>query len=267
MHPWWSKSCRPGTKHLFRWPFLSSTHTVAQQWVENEKPQPLETFPIQKLTDDAWVWLRSDQQTEGRGQGKNTFFCPPGGLYASLVCLWPNLAFTPPLSLITGLAIAETISEHSQLKWVNDIFLDQKKLGGILINRYWSTPKNTSIISFGLNVNAPYTHTPENRPIAKWAEDGASLDLSDLFFRIETQLWKRYTAIIQNDGMLCPVTCQAINSRLREFGKSVVCTTPSGSVEGIFQGITPSGRLNIGCGNTSHEYDVLTLCISRQDRV
>ena len=259
--PWWSEPFGATTRHVFHASTLCSSHTLAQQWIEG-KTIPLIPFSVETLRPDTWVWLRANQQTEGRGQGKNTFFCPPGGLYASLICFWPNLPAVPPLALVTALAIAESVSEQCQLKWVNDIFLGENKLGGILIDRHWNTPLHTCIISFGLNINTSDTHTPQQRTISSWMNTtGSSLDLSALLFRIHDQLYKRYCTIIQNGGFLGSNLCNAINRRLRECGQEVLCTTASGSVQGLCQGISEAGRLIIGCENGSKEHDVLTLCI------
>ena len=264
--PWWKEEENLRNRHLFRWSNIPSTHSLAQQWLEGEKNHLLSHFPRHHLRSDTWIWVRSDTQTLGRGQGNHSFFSPPGGLYATLICLWPHLPTIPPLALITALSIAETLSDHCCLKWVNDIFLDQKKLGGILIDRHWSTPLMPCIISFGLNMNSQHTHTPEQRSITSWRRhSGSSWDLSDLFWRIEKQLQKRYTAIIQQEGKLCSATCDAINTRLPEFGRSVLCTTPSGRVTGICRGINSWGRLIIHSETTSRAHDVLTLCISNKN--
>ncbi len=262
--PWWSVPSGAITRHVFHASTLCSSHTLAQYWIEG-KTISLIPFSIEKLRPDTWIWLRANQQTEGRGQGENTFFCPPGGLYASLICFWPHLPIVPPLALVTALSIAESVSEQCQLKWVNDVFLAGNKLGGILIDRHWNIPLHLCIISFGLNINTGHTHTPQQRTISSWMNTtGFSLDLTDLLFRIQNQLQKRYGAIIQNGGWLDPNTCNAINRRLGEYGQEVLCTTASGSAQGICHGIAPSGRLMICSENEPEEHDVLTLCILKR---
>jgi BirA family biotin operon repressor/biotin-[acetyl-CoA-carboxylase] ligase len=262
--PWWLEPFGATTRHVFHASTLCSSHTLAQRWIEGQTV-PLIPFSVQKLRPDTWVWLRVNQQTEGRGQGEKPFFCPPGGLYASLICLWPHLPVVPLLALVTALAIAESVSEQCQLKWVNDIVLAENKLGGILIDRHWNTPLHTCIISFGLNINTTYTHTPQHRTISSWMNaTGSSLDLSALLWRIQDQLQKRYCAIIQNGGALGPNISTAINRRLREYGQDVLCTTASGSVQGLCHGISETGRLIIGCENGPKEYDGLTLCILKR---
>lgn len=262
--PWWSEPYGATTRHVIHAPTLCSSHTMAQHWIERGAEDWM-PFSVQKLRPDMWVWLRANQQTGGRGQESKGFFCPPGGLYASLICVWPPLPVLPPLALVTALAIAESVSERCQLKWVNDIFLDENKLGGILIDRHWSTPLHTCIISFGLNINTLHTHTPQHRPITSWVNTGhPSLDLSALLWRIQDQLQKRYCEVIANGGLLSPNLCHAINRRLRECGQEVLCTAASGSVQGICQGIAPSGRLVVHSEQACQEYDVLTLCILKR---
>lgn len=102
-------------------------------------------------SDEAGVWARAqggerapegavviaDAQTRGRGRLGRTWFSPPGeSLYLTLL-LRPTLAphRAPPLSLVAGVALAETIEAlglHPELKWPNDLLLDGRKVAGIL---------------------------------------------------------------------------------------------------------------------------------------
>ena len=93
-------------------------------------------------------------QTNGRGRGVNRWVCPAGeGLLFSLVVdpdVAPELWYR--MSLSVGMAVLETLGElgiEAQLKWPNDIYVNDKKLGGILIEKV----NNLLILGVGLNVN------------------------------------------------------------------------------------------------------------------
>jgi BirA family biotin operon repressor/biotin-[acetyl-CoA-carboxylase] ligase len=80
----------------------------------------------------------AEMQTHGRGRLGRSFFSPPGvSLYASIV-LRPPIppASAPQITLVAGLAVAETIEAHSGhrpgLKWPNDVWLGNLKVAGIL---------------------------------------------------------------------------------------------------------------------------------------
>ncbi len=100
----------------------------------------------------------SEMQTTGRGRRGNTWESPQGNIYFSLCwCFDETVEHQSLLGLVTGLAIAEALSdigltEHG-IKWPNDIFWQQKKLGGILLETVSQSGK--VIIGIGLNVCLP----------------------------------------------------------------------------------------------------------------
>jgi len=77
------------------------------------------------------------EQTAGRGTRGRTFSSPPGGLYLSLL-LRPQVELSQLFSLTGWVAVAvrDAIQQASgapvRIKWLNDIYLNQRKLCGIL---------------------------------------------------------------------------------------------------------------------------------------
>jgi len=96
----------------------------------------------------------ADQQTAGRGrQGKTWHSASTDNLYLSLKhCFAEPIAHLSLLSLAVGIALAEALAElglqHHQLKWPNDVYIQQKKLAGILLE---SNAAQTIVIGIGLN--------------------------------------------------------------------------------------------------------------------
>ena len=82
------------------------------------------------------VW--ATRQEQGRGRLGRTWLSPEGGLYISIL-LRPTRPPTelPQLSLVAGLAAAQAIQEHANLfpsiRWPNDLLINGKKVGGILV--------------------------------------------------------------------------------------------------------------------------------------
>jgi BirA family biotin operon repressor/biotin-[acetyl-CoA-carboxylase] ligase len=99
-------------------------------------------------------------QTAGRGRrGRQWISAPGDSLTFSL--LWRFAPGTVPtgLSLAVGLAVAQAIEHTSlrtpiRLKWPNDLLLDGKKLGGILIELLPGAP-HVAVIGIGLNLHLP----------------------------------------------------------------------------------------------------------------
>ena len=80
----------------------------------------------------------AESQTQGRGRMDRKFFSPANsGLYMSVI-LRPNLSPSDALQItaLSAVAVAETIEsftgEQAQIKWVNDVYYNNKKVCGIL---------------------------------------------------------------------------------------------------------------------------------------
>lgn len=114
--------------------------------------------------------ILSEEQTKGRGRLGRVFHSPSeSGLYMSLV-LKPVADLDNATLITTAAAVAvsqaiETLTgKEPQIKWVNDIFLDGRKVCGILtegIMDMESRTIGTIILGIGLNFRAPETDFPD----------------------------------------------------------------------------------------------------------
>ena len=118
------------------------------------------------------------KQTKGKGRTGNSFFSPGGGLYMSILLDSKiNTDFTTALS---GVAVCHAIKKNTEfspkIKWVNDIYIERKKICGILAEGTFSPGgklKNI-ILGIGLNILAPKDGFPEdikNKAGALFEED------------------------------------------------------------------------------------------------
>jgi birA, biotin-[acetyl-CoA-carboxylase] ligase region len=104
----------------------------------------------------------ADTQAAGRGQYGRFFDSPNGGLYFSLI-LEPDLPLDhlSLITLATGLACLRVLKSQFGLspliKWPNDIYLDGRKVAGILCENVIKPSSGgstaTVIIGVGMNVN------------------------------------------------------------------------------------------------------------------
>lgn len=105
--------------------------------------------------------LATYEQTEGRGQGDNIWFSEPYKNLTFSLLLYPNFIKAHEvfnLNIIVCLAITNFLINKCnlspQIKWPNDIFIGEKKLGGVLIeNSIRGDSIHGSVIGIGLNVN------------------------------------------------------------------------------------------------------------------
>lgn len=101
----------------------------------------------------------ADNQTSGRGRLGKSFFSPPGsGIYMSILFKADKLAL--PFSHITvaaGVAVCRVLgtvcNSSPSIKWVNDVFLNGKKVCGILAEGFVSPQDNAHYIIVGTGIN------------------------------------------------------------------------------------------------------------------
>ena len=102
----------------------------------------------------------AESQTKGRGRlGRNWFSPKYKGIYLSLI-LRPKIppSASPVLTLLSAVSICEAVKKvgglDAQIKWPNDIFINNKKIAGILTELNAEVDKvNFVVIGIGLNVN------------------------------------------------------------------------------------------------------------------
>jgi len=103
----------------------------------------------------------ANEQTAGRGRGGKSWQSTPGaGLWLTLIERPSDNSGLGVLSLRVGLGAAEALDrfapEPIRLKWPNDLYVDQAKLGGILVEARWREQAVEWVaIGLGVNVQAP----------------------------------------------------------------------------------------------------------------
>lgn len=103
------------------------------------------------------ILIAAEKQTDGRGRNGKTFFSPDTGLYLSLVT-HPKSDFFSLTTITCGTAVAvcraiEKLTElKPQIKWVNDIYIDNKKVSGILCHALGGNGKVEHLIT-GIGIN------------------------------------------------------------------------------------------------------------------
>lgn len=98
------------------------------------------------------------EQTGGKGTKGRSFSSPRGGVYLSLVRYYPCKAENSfSLMIASCMAVVKTLELYgvsADVKWPNDVFLNGKKICGILIkNSFEGENVKKSITGIGVNVN------------------------------------------------------------------------------------------------------------------
>ena len=99
--------------------------------------------------------VTADEQTKGRGRQGRTWVTPPGvAIAASLVLR----EFDDLLPLRAGLAVADVAGPDALVKWPNDVWLDGRKVAGILAE---SKTSKWAVLGIGVNVAVDVASLPE----------------------------------------------------------------------------------------------------------
>ena len=139
---------------------LESNHLVSKIEVY-DSVESTQTIAKQSLVDNQYTMLiLSDEQTKGRGRFNRNWSSSKGkGLWMSVV-LRPNVSFAmiPKFNLFIALGIRDAIQAFSkdkvEIKWPNDIYINDKKVCGFLTEMVANADAVEAIIcGIGINLN------------------------------------------------------------------------------------------------------------------
>jgi len=120
--------------------------------------------------DGDFVFL-AEKQTAGRGRRGRDFYSPDHGFYFSM-CVNAVTGKEILYTLVCAVAAAEALEgcgQHTEIKWVNDLYQNGKKASGILCEAIRS-PEDFSlkkvIIGIGINVSEdPFPEELQNKAV------------------------------------------------------------------------------------------------------
>lgn len=151
---------------------ITSTNTILKEFANQSEAE--------------WTILVAEEQSNGRGRMNRVFYSPSStGIYMS-VLLRPDFDAKESMFIttMTAVAVARAIDKicnvESSIKWVNDIYINNKKVCGILTEASMNVELNKldyAIVGIGINVTKPKENFPEElKDIA-----GAIFDDSNVF--------------------------------------------------------------------------------------
>lgn len=191
-------------------------------------------------------------QTDGRGQIGSKWLGEPGKNIALSVILYPFfLKAVQQFSLSQAIALAvrdwaqAILGKPVHLKWPNDLYIGDRKAGGILIqNSIMGTSLQSSVVGIGVNVNQEFfDDTLPNPTSLKIEADGHEFDLEMLKNLLFQHLEQRYLQL--KIGQL-DVLAAAYRECLYGLGVSKLFQLQDGATfRGVITGTTPAGLLCI----------------------
>lgn len=229
-----NQMANPGGWRLEVWDEITSTQDRAKELIANEPSDDL-------------VAVIANYQTAGHGRLGRTFYSPAQtGVYFSIVI--PNqpikqIAKAGLLTTSVAVVLAEELEKlipevKLQVKWVNDLYLNQRKVAGILTEAVLDidNPHRGSII-VGIGINLSTADFPDGIDDQVASLKAADFDrnrfLANFLSRFE-QLNATY-----GDGRYLP----AYRQRQLLLGRQVSLACGSEQVTGLVQGIDDQGAL------------------------
>jgi BirA family biotin operon repressor/biotin-[acetyl-CoA-carboxylase] ligase len=131
---------------IIRYEEIDSTNSEAWRLIDR----------LDRLEAQSSAVIVAKRQTKGRGQRGNSWQSDLGGLFMSVI-LQPNLTAVNAhqITLWSAWGIAKALNEtgaNVKLKWLNDLLIDRRKLGGILTETRIEAGKVLyAVVGIGIN--------------------------------------------------------------------------------------------------------------------
>ncbi|MDO5325200.1 MAG: biotin--[acetyl-CoA-carboxylase] ligase [Clostridia bacterium] len=182
--------------------------------------------------------LAADCQTAGRGRLGRSFLSPPGtGLYMSILFAPPLDADSGSITILAAVAVCRAIEEMTDLKpkikWVNDLFVNGKKVCGILAERIGEGV----IVGIGVNVKMPVGGFPPEAGAAGALE--REMDRGKLAGRIARHF------LDGTKNLSDPAILNAYRARMALMGREIRYTQNGQEKNALVLGVADDGGLMV----------------------
>ena len=192
----------------------------------------------------------ADRQTTGRGRLKRVWVSPKGNIAVTII-LYPTRKNLQFLTMLASLAVMHCIEKTTglkcQLKWPNDVLVNNKKVCGILLeSQAASDSVDYAIIGIGINVNMKLSDYPELTSIATSLVDETGEEVSrpvllrNLFLEIE----KLNLRLQAGESLLAEW-----RDNLITLGKNIHVRSGDNVFEGIAESVADDGSLMLRCSD------------------
>ncbi len=210
----------------------------------------------QKTQQPEGTVVIAHQQSKGRGQRGNSWEAEPGKNLTMSLLLKPSFLAAKDqfaLTIVVSLALTDYLIEklhlNATIKWPNDLMIESKKVGGILIeNSLTGEFISQSVVGIGLNVNQQKFAMETATSLA--LHIGNELELATELEAILSYLESRYLQL--REGKMLTLK-QIYLQRLFWINEKRTFKTNEVEFDGTIKGIDESGKLAVDtAGGTSY---------------
>ncbi|WP_432888670.1 biotin--[acetyl-CoA-carboxylase] ligase [Kribbella sp. CA-245084] len=191
--------------------------------------------------------VAAEYQSSGRGRLGRTWTTPPRSALLMSVLLRPvtvEAARWPWLGLLVPLAVAAAVRAvaevPAQVKWPNDVLVEDRKLAGILLERIEGP---AAVVGIGLNVTLRESEKPHEAATSLELEKAATTDRATVMAAVLRELASRYQAWVDAKGDPS-VVLPEYRELSATLGRAVRVELPDGTfLEGTARDLADDGRL------------------------
>ena len=209
--------------------------------------------------------VAAEYQSCGRGRLGRTWTTPPRSALLMSALLRPtsvDAARWPWLGLLVPLAVATAVRAvgeiPAQVKWPNDVLVEDRKLAGILLER---VDGPAAVVGMGINVTLRDAEKPHPAATSLVLENAATTDRATVMAAVLRELSARYLTWVEAEG-----DPDTILPEYRELsvtlGQAVRVELPDGRfIEGTARDLandgrlivdTPDGARSLAAGDVTH---------------
>jgi BirA family transcriptional regulator, biotin operon repressor / biotin---[acetyl-CoA-carboxylase] ligase len=194
--------------------------------------------------------VSADRQTRGRGRRENRWWTGEGSLAMTLCVREDSLGVLPwkvsLLSLTTALSVAEAASgtllhREATVHWPNDVYVGERKLGGILIER----TAEAYLIGIGVNTNNQAAAAPrELVPRVTTLRDLLGKPVDSV--AVAGEILRRFEDNLRHHVDSAGLLLAEVNRRCGQRGRSLTIRRGDETIVGTFVEISLDGELVVG---------------------
>lgn len=205
-------------------------------------------------------------QTKGKGQGNNIWESEPGkNLACTFMLELPDHANPIFWNKAITLAVRETLSRLAQtgalIKWPNDIFVENKKISGLLLETY-SGAEGKRFLSAGIGINVNQVRWLGNFDATSLAlTTGKLIPIIDVLHELAYNIRFYINKIEKNE--LDAIQAE-YNAHLWHLGEQVTLEDPAGNASiGTLKAVDEAGRIIIQTAGGSEAFHHGTMRIKK----
>lgn len=175
---------------IIRLPETKSTNSYAIEVLSKDRPE------------EGCVII-TDHQTAGKGTDTNTWESERGKNLTFSIILYPKLAADQQFILNKAISLGiydflvSILPDYKvAIKWPNDLYIEDKKVCGILIqNSVMSNKLEYMVVGIGLNVNQEYFTSKVPNPVSLKIMTGVEYNLNEILQQLLHSVFQRYNRI------------------------------------------------------------------------